>query len=115
MKVWRGLAFGDHTRYDDVDDVTILRVHAAERVQRAGLVHDLVHKAIVDHQHVRVGHKELERRDAFGHHRFHLCQTLRAIAGAKVGDGHVQPEIDARFPLALAQPGFERLSHGMAA
>ena len=59
--VRRGLALGDHACHDDVDHAAILRVDAAERVQQAGLVHDLEHQAIVDHQDVGVGHEELER------------------------------------------------------
>ena len=45
MEVRRGLALGNHPRHHNIDHVAILRVHAAERVQHSGLVHDLEHRA----------------------------------------------------------------------
>ena len=87
---------------------------AAERVQQSGLMHDLEHQPVVDHEHVGIGHEEFERRDALLHHRFHLRQSLRSVAGPEVGDGHVQTVVDAGFAGALGQPGFERLAHRMA-
>ena len=61
VKVGRGLALGDSARYDDVDDAAVLGVHAAERVQSSpALCMTLNISAIVDHQHVGVGHEELE-------------------------------------------------------
>ncbi len=61
VEVRRGLALGDHARHDDVDHAAIFRVHAAERMELAGLVHHLEHQRIVDHQHVGIGHEKLER------------------------------------------------------
>ena len=49
------------------------------------------------------------------HHGFHLGQSLRAVAWTKVGDGHMQPVVDARLTVALGQPGFQSLTHGVAA
>ena len=74
----------------------------------AGLLHHLEHQAVVDHQHVGVGHEELEGRDACCTIVFHLAQALRAVARAKVGDGHVQGEVDAGLAVALGEPGLER-------
>ncbi len=115
VMVGLGLALGEHARHYDVDHAAILGVHAAERVQQPGLVHDLVHQPVVDHEHVGIGHEELEGRDALLHHGLHLGQALRAVARSKVGDGHVQSEVDARFAVALGQPGFQSLGHGVAA
>ena len=50
----------------------------------------------------------------FLHHGFHLGQALRAVARAKVGYGHMQPVVDARLAVALGQPGFQSLAHGVA-
>ncbi len=55
------LALGDHPRHDDIDHTAILRVHAAERMELAGLMHHFEHQRIVDHQHVGIGHEKLER------------------------------------------------------
>jgi len=61
MIVRRGLALGDHARDHDVDHAAILRVHTAKRIHLAGFMHDLEHQPVVDHEHVGVGHEELER------------------------------------------------------
>ncbi len=115
VMVGLGFALREHARNHDVDYAAILGVDAAEGVQQACLVHDLVHQPVVDHEDAGIGHEELEGRDAFLHHGFHLGQALRAVARSKVGHGHVQSVVDAGLAVALGQPGFQSLTHGVAA
>ena len=114
VMVGLGFALREHARNHDVDHAAILSMDAAESVQQACLVHDFVHQPVVDHEDAGIGHEELERRDALLHHGFHLGQALRAVARSQVGDGHVQPVVDAGLAVALGQPGLQSLTHGVA-
>ncbi len=87
--VRRRLSLRNHLRHHHIDRAAILRMHAAQRLQRRGLLHHLEHQRVVNHQHARVSHEELETRNPLGDHLLHLAQPLRAVAGPKVRHGHV--------------------------
>ena len=54
-----------------------------QRLEDGGIIH---------HQHVGIGHEQLEAGHAFAHHVVHVFE-----AGlAQIGDDHVQPVVDAR-------------------
>jgi hypothetical protein len=57
-------------------------------------------RRVVQHEHARIGHEELERRDAAVNHRVHLAQDLLV----DLADDEVQPVIDVRFRAGLRQP-----------
>ena len=87
-------------------------MHADQRAQLAGALHQLVDGAIVHHQHIGIRHEDLEAGDALGDHRVHVVEPC--VVRAEVGDGHVQAVVDAGFALGLGAPGLERLGHWMS-
>ena len=58
--------------------------------------------------------KSLKLVMPFGDHVFHLAKPLRAVAGAEVGDGHVEGVVDAGFAAGLFVPNGEGFAHGGA-
>ena len=82
-------------------------------VERGGLLHDLEHEAVLDHEDVGVGHEELEGGDAVGDHVAHFFKG--AVVGAEVGDGHVEAVVDAGLRFGFFVPDFEGVGEGVAA
>ena len=93
--------------HDDVNDAAVLGVHADERAILRRLLQRLEDGGIIDHQHVGIGHEQLETGHALAHHVVHVFETRRA----EVGDDHVQPVVDAGLALGLLPPGVERGAH----
>ena len=103
----RGLALGQRLLHDDVDDGAILSVHADQRAVLGRLAHGLEDGGVVDHQHVGIGHEELEAGHAFAHHVVHVFEA----GVGQVGDDHVQAVVDAGLAFGLLPPGVERGAH----
>ena len=71
VRAWKcglGVAGGEGLGYDDVDGSAVFGVDEDEGAEGGGLLHDLEHEAVVDHEDVGVGHEELEGGDAAGDH-----------------------------------------------
>ena len=109
MEVRRGFAFREHLRDDNIDGAAVLGMDAAECVELGGLLHHAEHELIVNHEHVRVGHEELETGDAELHHLLHLAECLFSVLAVEVGDSHVEGKIDTSFVVGFLEPGFERV------
>ena len=62
---------------------------------------------VVDHQHVGIGHEQLEAGHALAHHLVHVFETRVR----QVGHDHVQAVVDAGLALGLLPPGVERRAH----
>ena len=71
----RGLALGQRLLHDDVDDRAVLGVHADQRAVLRRLLHGLEDGGVVDHQHVGIGHEELEAGHAFAHQVVHVFEA----------------------------------------
>ena len=109
MEVRRSLALGDHLRDHDINGAAVLCMNQAQPVELSRLLHHAEHQLVIDHQHIRIGHEELEAGDAELHHLFHLRQRLRAAFAVQVRHRHVQGEIHAGLLVRLLQPDIERL------
>ena len=103
----RGLALGKRLPHDDIDYRPVLRVHADQRAVLCCLAHRLEDGCVVDHQHVGIGHEELEAGHALAHHVVHVFE---ARVG-QIGDDHVQAVVDAGLALGLLPPRIERGAH----
>ena len=76
----RGLALGQRLLHDHVDHRAVLRVHADQRAILRRLLQRLEDRGVVHHQHVGIGHEELEAGHALAHHVVHVFE-------ARVGRG----------------------------
>ena len=108
VEVGCGFAAGKGLGYGDVDLVAVFGVDEDQGVERGGLLHDLEHEAVPNHEDVGVGHEELEGRDAGGDHVAHLFK--RFVVGSEVGDGHVEGVVDAGFAGGFGAFQVERAS-----
>ncbi len=107
----RLLAFGEGLLHDDVDDRAVFGVHADERAVLRGLLHGFEDGGVIDHEHVGVGHEELEAGDAFAHQVVHVFEA----GVGQVGNDHVQAVVDAGLAFGLFPPGVEGGAHLCAA
>ena len=71
----RGLSSASACCTIDVDDAAVFGMHADERAVLRGLLQRLEDGRVVDHQHVRIGHEELEAGHAFAHHVVHVFEA----------------------------------------
>ena len=71
----RGLAFGQRALHDHVDHAAVFGVHADQRAVLGGLRERAENGGVVHHQHVRIGHEELETGHAFAHHVVHVFEA----------------------------------------
>ena len=69
------------------------------------LLHGAKNRGVVHHQRARIGHEQLEARNAVADQAAHLFK-LRV---AEVGDDAVKGVIDGRLAVGLAHPGIKRL------
>ena len=81
----RRFALGQRMLHDDVNDGTILRVHADERAVLCRLTQRLEDRGVVDHQHIGIRHEQLEAGHAFAHHVVHVFEARIR----QVGHNHV--------------------------
>ena len=86
----------------DVDRPAVLGVHHDQRARVGRALHRLEDRGVVQHEHARVGHEELERGDPFAHEDVHLVQDLVV----HLPDDHVEAVVDERL-LRLLVPGVE--------
>jgi len=97
------MPFGDGLRDQDVDRDAVLGVHADEAADLAGALHGPEDLAVVDHEHARVGHEQLERGDPLVDRLLHLGRG----AFIHVGHDEVKAVVDGRYPFGLRVPGVE--------
>ena len=64
-------------------------------------------RRVINHQHVGIGHEELEAGHALAHHVVHVFEARVA----EIGHDHVQAVVDAGLALGLLPPGVERRAH----
>ena len=103
----RRLPLGQRLLHDDVNDGTVLRVHADQRAVLRRLPQRLEDGAVVDHERVGIGHEHLEAGHALAHQVVHIFQARVS----QIGHDHVQPVVDARFAFGLLPPCVERVAH----
>ena len=91
--IFRGALPGlDGLLDQDVDRVAVLGVDADHRAVLGRLAHDVEADAVIDHEHVRVGHEQLEARDPLvAGERLEVGERLRE----RVEDDHVRADVDA--------------------
>ena len=101
----RGFPFRERLLDEHIDDATVLRVHADRPAVCPGPQQRLENAGVVQHEHARIGHEELERRDALAdkrvHLQFHLIGELR--------DDHVEAVVDGRLSFRFLHPCFPRM------
>ena len=71
----RGFALGQRLLHDHVDHRAVLGVHADERAVLRRLPQRLEDRGVVDHQHVGIGHEELEAGHALADHVVHVFEA----------------------------------------
>jgi hypothetical protein len=93
----------------DVDRSAVLGVHHDQRARLGRPLHRLEDRPVVQHEHARVRHEELERRDAFADQRVHLLEDLVV----HLTDDHVEAVVDGgllRLLVPSVQAGAEALA-----
>ena len=103
----RLLAFGQGLLHDHINYGPVFGMHADERAVFRGLLHGLEDGGVIDHEHVGIGHEELEAGDTFADEVVHVFEA----GVGQVGDDHVQAVVDAGLALGLLPPGVERGAH----
>ena len=106
----RGLALGKVALDQHVDRAAVLGVHHDQAAVVRGAAQRAEDRRVVQHEHARVGHEQLERRDAAADHRVHLAQDLLV----DLADDEVQPVVDVRFRACLLQPPVQALGQALA-
>ena len=94
-----------------VDHHAVFRVHTDQRPVFGGLRKRLEDGPVIYHQHVGIGHEELEAGHALAHHIVHVLQAR----ARKVRDDHVETVVNRGAPFRLLPPSVERVPHARAA
>ncbi len=103
----RGLSLSQCLLHNHVNHRPVLGVHADERAVLRRLAQRFEDGAVIDHEHVGIGHEQLEAGHTLAHHLVHVFET----GVRQVGHNHVQPIVDAGLALGLLPPGVERRAH----
>ncbi len=105
------LTLGQRLLHDHVNHAAVLGVHADQRAILRRLLQRLEDRRVIRHQHIRIGHEQLEARHALAHHVIHIGQARLARVAAQIGHNHVQAVVDAGLALSLLPPGVQRIAH----
>ena len=107
----RGVPGRDGLLGQNLNDRSVLRMHADHGVVCTGNPHCLEQRPIIDHQHAGIGHEQLEACDTLAiDQRLHVGEALRV----DVEEDHVGPDIDAGVG-AAAVPVLEPDERALAA
>ena len=84
----------------DVDRPAVLGVHHDQRARIGRALHRLEDRRVVEHEHARVRHEELERSDPFADEGVHLLEDLVV----DLPHDHVEAVVDVRLLRLLVPP-----------
>ena len=100
-----GLPFSQSAFDHDVDDDSILRVHADEAAAFARRRHCFEDRSIIDEEDSRIRHEQFQTRDALVDESF----DFRDPIVREIRADHVEAVIDRCPPLSFRKPHVERL------
>ena len=104
------VAAGERLRDQHVDRGAVLRVHHDHRAVRRRLLHRSQDLAVVAVEDARVGHEELDARDAFLVDE-PVHRGERVVVDA--ADDHVEAVVDRAVAVGLAVPRLEPVEHAL--
>lgn len=105
-----GLAAGQGLFDEDVDGDAVLGVHHDQPAVGGAALHGAQDLPVVAVEDARVGHEQLEGRDALPHQEVHLLEG----ALVDVREDHVEGVVDGALAVGLVVPGVEALAQGVA-
>ena len=103
--------FRDRTLHQNVDDHSVLSVHANQAAGFSRRSHGFEDCSIIDKKYSGIRHEEFETRYALIDEAVEFGQSLIR----KIGDDHMKTEVDHRFALRLREPHIQSLIQRLAA
>ena len=107
----RRLSLGQRLLRQHVDHAAVFGVHADRAAVLPGPQQRLEDARIVEHEHARIRHEQLERRHALADERVHLEFHLIV----ELGHDHVEAVVDRGFAVRLLHPRFPGVVQRLAA
>ena len=103
-------ALGQCALHDNVDRPAVFRVHTNHSAEVRGSRHSAKDRRIVEHEHARVRHEQLESGHAFMDERLHFLQ-LRV---RQIRDDAMKRVVNHSLAIGLFHPGIECLMKSLA-